>query len=152
MTTLDSSLLTFRTAAPTAPWQGLDRVRSADDMAGVLERVGAALEREGYSRKDRHAVRLSLEEAVVNGLKHGHRHDPAKTVRVWWAVSPSTVKAVVEDQGPGFNPEQVPDPLAPEYCERPSGRGLLLMRSYMTKVSYNHRGNQVTLYKQRSAA
>ena len=152
MTTLDSDILTFRRAAQAGDWQGLARVHSAADMAVVLERVETALEREGYSRKDRHAVRLALEEAIVNGLKHGHRHDPTKAVRVWWVVAPAGVRAVVEDQGPGFNPEQVPDPLAPEHFERPCGRGLLLMRSFMTSVRYNRRGNQVALYKQRSAA
>ena len=56
-----------------------------------------------------------------------------------------------EDEGPGFDPHQVPDPLAPENLEKSSGRGLLLMRTYMTWIRYNECGNQVTLCKQRSS-
>jgi serine/threonine-protein kinase RsbW len=131
---------------------GTARIRSAGAMARLVETVGATLEEYGYSRQDRHAVRLSLEEAVVNGLKHGNGGDPSKEVRVRWAASASSFKAVVEDQGPGFDPDAVPDPLADENLERPCGRGLFLMRAYMTWVRYNRRGNAVSLFKQRSAA
>ena len=57
----------------------------------------------------------------------------------------------VEDQGPGFDPGQVADPLAPENLGRESGRGLLLMRSFLTCVRHNERGNRVTLCQRRSA-
>jgi serine/threonine-protein kinase RsbW len=131
---------------------GTARIRSAGEMARLVETVDAALEENAYSRRDRHAVLLSLEEAVVNGLKHGNGGDPTKEVRVRWAVSAGSFKAVVEDQGPGFDPGAVPDPLVDENLERPSGRGLFLMRAYMTWVRYNDRGNAVSLFKQRSAA
>jgi serine/threonine-protein kinase RsbW len=62
------------------------------------------------------------------------------------------VRVVVADQGPGFDPCQVPDARADENLERPCGRGLLLMRSYMTRVRFNGRGNVVALFKERSAA
>jgi serine/threonine-protein kinase RsbW len=62
------------------------------------------------------------------------------------------VRAVVVDQGAGFDPDQVLDARQPENLERPCGRGLLLMRSYMTQVRFNRRGNAIALFKQRSAA
>jgi serine/threonine-protein kinase RsbW len=106
----------------------------------------------GYGQQDIHAVRLGLEEALVNAIRHGHGGDPAKTVRFQYAVSPEEVRAEVEDQGPGFDPNQVPDPLALENLEKPSGRGLLLMRHYLTEVRYNARGNVVSLRKRRTSA
>jgi serine/threonine-protein kinase RsbW len=118
-------------------------------MNPVLDTVTAAMTAEGYSDHDVFAVRLSLEEAVVNALKHGNRGDPAREVRVSWYVEPSFVAATVRDQGEGFDPQRVPDPLAPENQDRPSGRGLLLMRRYMTRVRFNRRGNCLTLYKRR---
>ena len=56
----------------------------------------------------------------------------------------------MQDEGRGFDPEQVPDPLAREILDRPGGRGLFLMWAYMTWVGFNRTGNRVTLVKQRS--
>jgi serine/threonine-protein kinase RsbW len=94
-------------------------------------------------------VRLGLEEALVNAVRHGNRGDPRKRVRVRYRVAPQEVWAEVEDEGPGFDPGAVPDPTGPERLERPGGRGLLLMRHYLSSVSYNERGNAVTLRKRR---
>jgi serine/threonine-protein kinase RsbW len=58
----------------------------------------------------------------------------------------------IADQGPGFNPSDVPDPVAFENLERPCGRGLLLMRHYMTDVVFDPPGNCVVMSKVRSAA
>ena len=59
----------------------------------------------GFPSRDAFAVRLALEEAVVNAIKHGHQHDPAKVVRVAYRVSPERVVLEVEDQGAGFDVE-----------------------------------------------
>jgi anti-sigma regulatory factor (Ser/Thr protein kinase) len=59
-------------------------------------------------------------------------------------------KFVIRDEGPGFDPRQLPDPTAPTNLEKPSGRGLLLMRTFMDEVVYNDAGNQVTLVKRRT--
>src|SRR5262249_47369272 len=86
----------------------------------------------GYSGKDIFAVRLALGEAVINAFRHGNQGDPCKAVRVSYLVTPSEAAAEVEDEGPGFDPDQVPDPLAAQNVERMSGRGLFLMRVYMS--------------------
>jgi serine/threonine-protein kinase RsbW len=105
----------------------------------------------GYPEKDLFRLRLALEEALVNAVKHGNRGDPAKQVRVRYQVTRERTLAEVEDEGEGFDPGQVHDPLAPENLERPGGRGLLLMRSFMTWCRFHGRGNRVTLCKDRSA-
>ncbi len=64
-------------------------------------------------------------------------------------VDDEAVTITVTDQGPGFDPEAVPDPREPEYCERGHGRGLLMMRAFADEVRYNARGNEVTLVVQR---
>ena len=120
------------------------------DVVPTVEAVVAAMAAAGYADKDRFAMRLALEEALVNGLKHGNQGDPARRVSVRYRVGPEQALVEAEDQGPGFNPDDVPDPLAPENLERPGGRGLLLMRAYLTWVRYNDRGNAVTLCKSRS--
>jgi len=123
----------------------------AEELAPLLEAVAGALAALGYPPRDRLGVRLALEEAVVNGLRHGNRGDPAKLVRVRYLLGADDVLAEVEDEGPGFDPGGVADPTAAENRERTDGRGLLLMRHYMTWVRFSARGNRVTLYKQRPA-
>src|SRR5262249_29045210 len=107
--------------APAAGRERTYRVRSTAEAAPVLGQAVAAMEGAGYSQKDCFGMRLALEEAVANAVKHGHRGDPAKRVRVRYHVMPECVLAEVEDQGPGFDPSRVPDPLAPENLERGSG-------------------------------
>src|SRR5213078_3229819 len=77
---------------------------------------------------------------------------PRKEVRVYLRVNEREALVHVEDQGQGFNPNDVADPLAPENLERPSGRGVYLMRCYLTWLRYNERGNAVTLCRSRSEA
>jgi serine/threonine-protein kinase RsbW len=125
--------------------------RAAADVPALLDDVVAALEGLGYPRKDVFAVRLALEEALVNAVKHGNRGDAAKEARLRYHAGPEFVLLEVEDDGAGFDPSAVPDPLAPENLERPSGRGLFLIRKYMTWVEYSERGNCVTMCKHRGA-
>jgi serine/threonine-protein kinase RsbW len=105
----------------------------------------------GYAERDVFGVRLAVEEALVNALKHGHRYDASKVARVRYQVTDERVVLEIEDEGPGFDPAGVADPLTAEGLERCCGRGLLLMRHYMTSVRYNQRGNGVTLCKCRSS-
>jgi serine/threonine-protein kinase RsbW len=127
-------------------------VHSFADIRRVLEAVASAMARAGYVEKEQFAVRLALDEALINAHKHGHQGDWSPAIAVRFSVRSEGVMIAVEDQGPGFNPEEVPDPRAPENLERPSGRGLLLMRLYMTRVWHNARGNCVHLCKDRARA
>jgi CheY-like chemotaxis protein len=90
-------------------------------------------------------MRLAMEEAIVNAVRHGNRDDPARRVRLRWHVNRERALVEVEDEGEGFDPQHLPDPCAPENLERPGGRGVLLMRSYTSWLRYNPRGNRVTL-------
>jgi serine/threonine-protein kinase RsbW len=124
-------------------------IQSSAEMSRALATVTATLDRVGYSSGDIFGMRLALEEAIVNGIKHGHCGDFTKRLRCSYHISADCVFLEVEDQGQGFDPLQIPDPLAPENLERPGGRGVLLMRYYMTWIRYNERGNCVTLCKVR---
>jgi len=129
-----------------------ESVRSAAEMGRVIDDVAAAMDAAGYPARDVFAVRLALDEAVANAVKHGHLGDASKPVRVRYRVGAGRTLAEVEDQGPGFDPAGVPDPTAEENLGRPSGRGLFLMRAYLTWCRHSGRGNRVTLCKHRSPA
>ena len=124
----------------------------SDTEAGqaVQERIVSRLESLEYSMRDVFGVRLALEEALVNAIKHGNGLDPDKTVRVNCLIEDDLLRVEIEDQGPGFNMGDVPDPTAEENLERPCGRGIMLIKSFMTSVEYNAKGNRVVLEKKRS--
>jgi len=133
-----------------------DRVEVANDRSAITalgERVLAAAELAGYSEASRFAVRLALEEAIVNAFRHGHKDLPQnETVGVEFEVDQDTVRLVVTDKGPGFAPDDVPDPTAVENLTKTSGRGLLLMRAYMTEITHNQAGNQIRMTYRKPAS
>jgi CheY-like chemotaxis protein len=117
-------------------------------------------------------VCIAIEEALRNALFHGNLEitsqqrdgDPAEYERVlqhrlshapWkdrrlhihFRLSPREAEVTLRDEGPGFDPHKVSDPTDPENLERVSGRGLLLMRTFMDEVTFNARGNEVTMVK-----
>ncbi|MFO0966654.1 MAG: ATP-binding protein [Gemmataceae bacterium] len=97
------------------------------------------------------SIKLALEEALVNAIKHGNQMDRGKKVHVQYRVNQERFDIQIRDEGQGFDPEDVPDPLAVENLERPCGRGLLLIRHYMTEVTYHPPGNRVSMSKVRTA-
>jgi serine/threonine-protein kinase RsbW len=121
------------------------RLSASYEVRPLLDRMTAWMEAEAYPHGDCAGMRLALAEAIVNALRHGNRYDPAKQVRVRFRVDAQEALAEVEDEGPGFDPEAVPDPTAGENLDKPSGRGLLLMRHFTTWVRFRGRGNLVTL-------
>ncbi len=132
--------------------QEWEEVIPSDTAAGqsVQERIIQLLESLSFDERDVFGVRLAIEEALVNAIKHGNRMDPTKTVRITCQVARHKVRIEIEDQGEGFQPEEVPDPTSDENLERPCGRGIMLMRAFMSSIAYNASGNCVILEKHRS--
>lgn len=113
----------------------------------VLDELLAQLGRCNWEQSDIFGVHLAAEEAIVNAILHGNQLDPGKKVHVACEVSPRLVRIRITDEGPGFKPDTVPDCTREDRLDMPGGRGLLLMRSFMTKIEYNDRGNSVLLEK-----
>jgi serine/threonine-protein kinase RsbW len=116
----------------------------------VQERIVSRLEEIGFPARGIFGVRLALEEALVNAIKHGNGLDSSKEVLVTCQISSDKVRVVIEDQGPGFRLQDVPDPTEDENLEKPGGRGIMLMRAFLSVVEYNERGNRVVLEKHRN--
>lgn len=120
------------------------------DLARIPEVQDAILAKArdaGFNKDTQFAIRLALDEAVSNAIRHGNQNDVAKTVTIDFTVTPDRVTVKITDQGPGFDPGSLPDPTAPENLTRPHGRGVLLIQSYMTDVSYSDKGRCVTMTK-----
>jgi serine/threonine-protein kinase RsbW len=121
-----------------------EQVALPSDPAAAFEfqeRLLSRLESLGYSKEALHGVRLSLEEALINAIKHGNQLAKDKRVYVRFRLDERSFDIEIRDEGPGFDPDDVPDPTAPENLERPCGRGLLLMRHYMTECDFIPPGN-----------
>jgi len=131
---------------PTPVKAEIQLANTREDIERAEGGLLGALEKFGYADAARFAVRLALEEALVNAFRHGHKDLPPETkVRLAYSVTPAEVILEVEDSGPGFDPAQVRDPTLDENLEIPTGRGLLLMRAYMTSVEHLGRGNRVRM-------
>jgi len=106
-----------------------------DFVQVVCDHVGHAA---GLDEDQLHWVSVAVRESVVNAIKHGNKNDPAKKVIVEFSPVPATagdeLVIRIEDEGEGFEPEEVADPLAPENILKSSGRGIFLIRNFMDET------------------
>ena len=108
-------------------------------------------ERLGYEGECLFSVRLSLEEALINAVRHGNLFDESKKVAVDYDINAERIEIRVTDEGKGFDCDKVPDPTADENLEKPSGRGVMLIRTFMDEVEYSDGGRCVRMVKLRES-
>ncbi|HVL66033.1 MAG TPA: ATP-binding protein [Vicinamibacterales bacterium] len=119
---------TIRLQIPSS-FELLDVVQVASDRLSVLA---------GLDEDAAHWIGVAVRESVINAIKHGNREDHAKLVTVEFTMAPAGAPTElivrVVDEGEGFDPEEIADPLAPENILKSSGRGIFFMRSFMDDV------------------
>ncbi|MBI1246747.1 ATP-binding protein [bacterium] len=116
----------------------------------LIKELLTQLEIAQWGSHETFGIHLAAEEAIVNAIKHGNKQDPNKSVEVDMRVAKERVLIHITDEGPGFDPHAVPDPTLDENLDVPSGRGVMLIKAYMTEVEYNAKGNSVRMVKDRS--
>jgi serine/threonine-protein kinase RsbW len=106
-----------------------------------------------------HWIGVAVRESVINAIKHGNREHPAKHVVIEFAFTPvddpTELVVSVTDEGEGFEPGTIADPLAPENILKSSGRGIFFMRSFMDDVQLNRApagGMEVRMVKKLAAS
>jgi serine/threonine-protein kinase RsbW len=111
-------------------------------------KLRAILDKLGLSETEEHNLLVAASEAVNNAIAHGNKNDPTKNVTMDVDFNGEReIVIAVEDEGGGFNPANLPDPLLPENLLKPSGRGIHIMKSLMDRVDFdftNH-GTKITL-------
>ncbi|MBQ6616567.1 MAG: ATP-binding protein [Thermoguttaceae bacterium] len=122
---------------------------STDAVRPLLDEILNTLMNNGWENKLVFGIHLSMEEALVNAVKHGNKYNPAKKVHVRVGISSNLFRSEITDEGEGFDPAKLPDPTDPDYLDKPNGRGVMLMRNFMTRVVYNDCGNAVFMEKVR---
>jgi serine/threonine-protein kinase RsbW len=90
----------------------------------------------GFGDEACHYMSVAVRESVVNAIKHGNRLEEERRVVLEFAVHDGSLEVIVADEGTGFDPGCVADPLAPENLLKPAGRGIFFMRSFMDEVDY----------------
>lgn len=116
-----------------------------------LDELLSQLEAAQWMQHDIFGIHLAMEEALVNAIKHGNRQDASKQVHICCKLSIERLWIRIADEGPGFDPGSVADCTDLDNLDVSSGRGIMLMRSFMSRVQYNDRGNCVEMEKQREA-
>lgn len=131
------------------PTSVADTIRITNDRQRIetlWNALESAMRELGYPKASTFAVRLALEEAMTNAFRHGLRDMPPGTpITVEYRIEPRCVCLAVEDPGPGFDPQDVPDPTTDENLVRPGGRGLLLIRAYMTRADFRNQGRRLEM-------
>ena len=107
-----------------------DRANAVIPQRAILKE----LDRCGFCDQVMFAVKLALEEAIANAVTHGNRCDSSKSVTIRYAVNRDRAVVIVRDEGPGFLPEDVPDPTEPHRLALPSGRGIMVIRAYLDEA------------------
>ncbi|MEP6946287.1 MAG: ATP-binding protein [Acidobacteriota bacterium] len=116
-------------------------------MSIVLEYLMKRVEKLGVVNVERSNLFIALDEAFVNAVKHGNKYDSKKLVRIAAEVSKQEARFTIEDEGDGFDVNNIPDPLDPKNLFKASGRGVLFIYNIMDEVNYNDRGNRLTMVK-----
>ena len=133
--------------------EGRRQVMEIPSSVGAIHRVQTAvhevMKRFGYDDDACFAVKLAIEESIVNAMKHGNKFDPERSVHVRYDVDDRQVRVCIKDEGRGFDPRTVPDPTREENLTKPHGRGIMLMRAYMDTVAYSDCGTEVTMIKRK---
>src|SRR5579872_2678669 len=121
----------------------LQTVDSAEEAA-----TRAAAEA-GFDEDEIARIAMAVREAAINAVLHGNAYDPGKKVRVDLQRIGQNLVITIRDEGKGLDPDQIPDPLAPENLLKTSGRGIFLMRSFMDEVEItpSQTGTEIKLIK-----
>ncbi len=138
-----------RLRVPSPEGETLSFVIPSDLLRGreVQDAILDACRRYGFGDDAYFAVKLAMDEAVTNAIKHGNKLDPDKQVAVDAHVTPERIELKVRDEGPGFDPHRVPDPTLDENLGKCSGRGLLLIEAYMSDVAWSKDGRTIRMAK-----
>jgi len=113
----------------------------------LVQEILCALDEHGWSKEDLFGVHMALEESISNAVRHGNKEDPAKQVHVDCEITQQRFWAKVCDEGPGYDPKQVPDCCSKQNLKAAGGRGLKLIRAYMTSVKHSDCGRCLEMEK-----
>jgi len=126
-------------------------LESVDKLEKAAEEFAG---RAGFDEEIVPHVAMAVREAAINAVLHGNSYNSAKQITASFEANPTELIVRISDEGSGFDPDSLPDPLAQENILRGSGRGIFLIRAFMDEVHFRqlHPGTELTLIKHRAPA
>jgi len=126
------------------------QVEYIEKVEGLTEKACAHAK---FSEDERDSMAIAVTEAVNNAILHGNKKNPVKNVHVSITATTDAVRVVIRDEGDGFNPQKIDNPLEPQNLLKESGRGVFIVRSLMDEVSFDfcQGGTEITLVKIRKS-
>ena len=130
---------TFKLVIPSTPDQIQKVERYTEKIAGQI----------GFSQDEKDSLAIAITEVVANAIYHGNKSNPKKKVYLNIETHPKTMIIRIRDEGSGFDPDKIADPLHPKNLLKDSGRGIYIIRALMDEVSFKYvnNGTEVTLIK-----
>jgi serine/threonine-protein kinase RsbW len=110
------------------------RIEMLEMVQVVIGHISQSL---GFDEDAAHYMSVAMRESAVNAMKHGNKLDETKRVLIEFVMAPGVIEIHVQDQGAGFDPASVPNPVAEENLLKAYGRGIFFMRSFMDEVSFS---------------
>jgi serine/threonine-protein kinase RsbW len=150
MATAALQLVVRRTLVPTAPSGGARIHFTMPSDVGCIEHAVSLVARHCLAgvpadARLRFRLQVAVAEALANAVVRGNREDPSKLVSVEAELRPGSIRIHVTDEGEGFDPVRVPDPLDPAQLTDTRGRGLFLIRKLVDDVRFNERGTSICM-------
>jgi serine/threonine-protein kinase RsbW len=108
----------------------------------------------GFDEDEQHRIEMAVHESMINAIWHGNKNDPSKNVWLQFKIHRDRLEIHIRDQGTGFDPKSIPDPLESENLLNVSGRGIFLIRAFMDEFrveNVNGAGTEVTMVKRLSS-
>jgi serine/threonine-protein kinase RsbW len=126
-------------------------LESVDKVESTAENFAALA---GFDEDTVANIAMAVREAAVNAILHGNAYNPAKNITATFEANSDALIVRIADEGSGFDPTRVPDPLASENILRGSGRGIFLIKAFMDEVHFRqlNPGTELTLIKHRAPA
>jgi serine/threonine-protein kinase RsbW len=142
-----------RSPAPDGSAATVVTLRLPSDVACIEEAVELVtrhcLAGHDTSKKTRFRLQVVLSEALSNAIVRGNQEERGKWVHVQAELGPDAIRLMVTDEGKGFNPLAIPEPIRPEQLDEANGRGLYLIRKLVDAVQFNEQGNSICMILRR---
>jgi serine/threonine-protein kinase RsbW len=122
-------------------------VSRIENVAPLLKEALVVLEGLPFPPEEIFSIKLSLEEALTNAMRHGNKLDPALSVDVALTADDEKIVIKVKDEGAGFDARHLHDPTSGENTQKPGGRGVFLMKRLMDRVEYFDGGRGIEMVK-----
>ena len=133
-------------------WKYDQKIESDPDLcAPIIAQLLQQLDLLEWSNKDAFGIHMAMEEAIQNAIRHGNKCQPNKFVHIVIEVDDVQFNGTVTDEGPGFDPADLPDPTDDSNLDKCTGRGVMLIKHFVDEATYNACGNSVSLSKKKSS-